>query len=155
MRTLAIVLFLLGIVVGMSACGHAETELGNVLGCHLAGNGCPSFDPNDPNLRGPRGYTGAAGADGTNGQDGDTGPQGVPGLAGADGTIVRTVKLCPGETVYPSVFVEEALCINGDLYAVYSANGGFLTRLAPGNYSSNAIGSRCNLQVLSNCEIRN
>ncbi len=86
------------------------------------------------------------------------GPSGAPGLNGSngtDGTTVTPVQLCPGETVYPSTFVEYAFCIQGHLYAVYSANGGFETYLPPGTYSSDAIGSSCTFTVGDNCQITN
>lgn len=94
-------------------------------------------------------------------QHGDRGEQGVPGEsivgpqgpAGADGNLATLVALCPGVTTYPSAFVEVALCLNNKLYGVYSANNGFLTLLPPGNYSSNAIGSACNLTILPNCVV--
>lgn len=98
------------------------------------------------------------------GVDGTPGERGLPGLsgnvgavgpAGADGKIATVVNLCPGAPVYGSVYVETALCINNELYAVYSQNGGFLTLLTPGAYSSNAIGSACNLTVLPSCQVTN
>lgn len=96
---------------------------------------------------------------GCSGQKGDPGSPGESivgpsGPAGADGTIISVVPLCPGTTTYPGVFVEVAMCINNELYAVYSTPGAFLTKLPPGNYTSNAIGSACNLTVLPNCEIQ-
>lgn len=66
---------------------------------------------------------------------------------------VVPVKLCPGTPSYPSVFVEYALCIESQLYGVYSANDGFLALLPPGNYASNAIGSSCNFTVALNCVV--
>lgn len=106
--------------------------------------------------RGPRGD------EGSNGQTvvGPTGPQGIQGLPGLVGPMgpaglngsngsdasIGIVQLCPGVSNY-GTFVEIALRINGDLYAVYSANGGFMTYLAPGNYTSNGIGAACNLTV--------
>jgi hypothetical protein len=78
---------------------------------------------------------------------------GERGPTGADGTTITIVQLCPGHTTYPSTFLEVAMCINNKLYGVYSANGGFMTELPPGNYSSNAIGSACNLTVLANCMV--
>ncbi len=87
---------------------------------------------------------------GDRGSDGAVGKQGP---AGQDLVPVTVVKLCPGATTYPSVFVEVGLCINNKLWGVYSANGGFLTELSPGNYSSNAIGSACNLKILPNCVV--
>ncbi len=98
--------------------------------------------------RGPGGYQGAQGLPGLAGQS-------VTGPAGSDGTIVTPVQFCPGTPSYPSTFIESGLCINGKIYAVYSANDGFLTYLPTGSYSSNAINSRCNFTVLSNCGVRN
>lgn len=87
---------------------------------------------------------GPAGPQGDPGQDGR---DGAVGPAGADGRIATVVPLCPGVSSYPGVFVEVALLINGSLYAVYSANDGFLTLIPPGDYHSNAIGSACNFHV--------
>lgn len=120
------------LVLTLSGCQHAGEELQKQLGCHLAGNLCPESRP---------------------------GPQGLPGLigptgpGGTAGSTITFVNLCPGVTVYPTAFVEVAMCMNGDLYGVYSANSGFMTYLPPGNYTSNAIGSACNLTVLSNCQV--
>lgn len=104
---------------------------------------------------GTNGSNGSNGTNGTNGMDGATGAQGIQGLqglqgitgpAGADGTMVTLVKLCPETPTY-GVFVEFGMCINGKLYGVYSANGGFLALLSNGNYTSAGIGSSCNLTV--------
>lgn len=103
------------------------------------------------------GCQGPEGVQGVQGQTGKsiTGPQGpqtpiptvpTPGL-------VTVVPLCPDSPSYPGVFVEDALCIDNALYAVYSSNGGFLTQLLPGTYTSNAIGSACNLTVLPDCVV--
>lgn len=139
----------------------------------------PKGDTGDAGAQGP------AGTDGLNGADGQgctvqaiTGCPGAPnggsvvtcsngsvliqngapgadGQAGAPGTLVTPVQLCQGTTTYPSTFVEEAFCVGGNLYAVYSANDGFLTEIVPGSYSSNAIGSSCGFTVGSNCQITN
>jgi hypothetical protein len=105
-------------------------------------------------VQGPKGDTGAAGTDGVDGKDGATGPQGMtgaiglPGKDGAPGTVVTPIQFCPGVTpVYPTTFPEYGLVINGSIFAVYSANGGFLALIPPGVYSSNAIGSACNFTV--------
>ena len=92
---------------------------------------------------------------GDRGSDGVSvqGPQGAPGSNGSDATPVTIVQLCPGSTSYPGVFVEVAICLQNELWGVYSANGGFLTKLPPGNYNSNAIGSACNLTVQANCVV--
>lgn len=63
------------------------------------------------------------------------------------------VQLCPGVTTYGSKYVELGFCISNKLYAVYSANDGFLTEIVPGRYSSNAINSVCNFTVKDNCEV--
>lgn len=85
--------------------------------------------------------------------NGANGTNGVNGLDGTDATPVTIVKLCPGVSTYPSVFIESAICLNNKLYGVYSANSGFLTEILPGNWSSNAIGSSCNLTVSVNCVV--
>lgn len=79
---------------------------------------------------------------------------GEVGPRGADGAAIKVLKLCPGEPVYPSVFIETALLIDERVYAVMSVNGGFLAELPPGNYQSNAIGSRCNFTVTKDHEIK-
>ncbi len=63
MGNFIIVYVLLALVMTLTACGHAETELGDQLGCHLAGNNCNS--------------QGAAGQMGATGPTGNTGPAGV------------------------------------------------------------------------------
>lgn len=110
-------------------------------------------------VRGIKGDAGApgqsvTGPQGPAGHDGATGPTGDVGPRGSDGEIATVIQLCPGYSNY-GTFVETALCINNQLYGVYSANGGFLTLLAPGNYTSNAIGSACNLTVVANCGVVN
>lgn len=99
---------------------------------------------------GPKGDTGDKGDDGVAGNDGAKGDTGETGPKGEDGEIATVVQLCPGTSNY-GVFVETALCINNKLYGVYSIHGGFLTYLAPGNYSSNGVGSACNFSVLPDC----
>lgn len=91
------------------------------------------------------------GLDGLNGEKGEKGDKGDPGK---NGTNVWTVELCPSDTtVYPTTFVERGLCINGNLFAVYSQNGGFLTKLPPGLYISNAVGSNCTFEVKLGCKV--
>lgn len=103
---------------------------------------------NGQSIVGPAGPTGSPGSNGSNGING------LNGSNGLDGTIITWVQFCPGSTNYPSTFIEGGFCINNNLYAVYSANNGFLTLIPPGNYSSNAIGSRCSFTVLPNCQIQ-
>lgn len=103
--------------------------------------------------KGDPGAPGTPGYDGAPGVTGPAGPAGEAGRDGVDGAGVYTVQLCPGTTLYPSTFIEHALCIGGHLYAVYSIPHAFLTEIVPGAYESKAIGSRCNLTVLPNCVV--
>lgn len=105
---------------------------------------------------------GATGKDGTNGKDGSNGVDGTNGSNGADGkdgndgtpgTVIAPIKFCPGEPSYPSTFIEYGFCIQNNLYAVYSTNGGFMALIPPGRYTSNAVNSRCDFTVKVNCEI--
>lgn len=87
--------------------------------------------------------------DGAVGQPGQSivGPVGPAGTDGKDATPVTLVPLCPGIPTYPTVFVEYGLCLGNQLWAVYSANGGFLALLPDGAYQSNGIGSQCNFTI--------
>ncbi len=89
----------------------------------------------------------------TNGAPGVQGLDGAQGLPGTPGQVVLPLQLCPGTPSYPSTFIEVAFCINNELWAVFSVNGGFLTKLTPGTYSSNAVGSSCNFNVEPSCVI--
>ena len=93
------------------------------------------------------------GATGPQGETGATGPQGLAGQNGGDGTAVTAVQFCPSNFVpsYPNVFVKFGFCVGGQLYAVYSANGGFLTLLPPGSYSSDGINASCTFTIELNC----
>lgn len=105
--------------------------------------------------QGRPGAAGVNGTNGTNGTDGQDGADGTNGANGSNGTIITVVQFCPGHgTQYPSSFPEVGLCIDNKLYAVYSANDGFLTEVKPGYYYSRAVGSSCNFEVLLNCEVR-
>lgn len=75
------------------------------------------------------------------------------GSNGTPGTLITPIQFCPGTISYPSTFPEVGFCINQTLYAVYSANDGFLTALPEGAYNSNAIGSTCSFTVTPNCGI--
>lgn len=100
---------------------------------------------------GAAGQQGRPGIQGQQGNQGQTGAQGAQGLAGADGTVITMVKLCPG-TPSHTVFVEYAMCVNGQLYGVYSANSGFLALLSDGAYTSDGIGADCSLAI-SGCNV--
>jgi len=89
------------------------------------------------------------------GPKGNDGAAGVTGKPGMDITPVTVVQFCPGKPTYPSTFPEDGICLNGNIYAVYSANDGFLTLLPPGAYLSNAVGSSCDFTVKPNCQVTN
>lgn len=70
------------------------------------------------------------------------------GLPGGNASSIQIVQFCPGVTPnYPTSFPEIGLVIAGDLYAVYSDLGGYLFKVVPGVYHSNAIGSSCDFTV--------
>jgi hypothetical protein len=122
----------------------------------LALIGCAKPKDGVNGTQGPQGSTGDRGAIGPVGPGGATGNPGIDGQNGRDGSdahSVTAVKLCVGTTVYPSTFVEYAFCLEGQLYATYSANGGFTSVLPPGLYQSNAIGSSCQFEVQANCVV--
>ena len=93
---------------------------------------------------GATGATGSQGPTGPQGNPGNTGPQGAPGTPG---TQIQMVQFCPGTPSYPSTFPEYGIKIGTQIWAVYSANGGFLTYIPPGQYLSNAVGSSCTFTV--------
>ena len=78
---------------------------------------------------------------------------GSNGLNGTNGTVIQPTQFCPNVTSYSSTFSEVGFCIDGNLYAVYSANDGFLSLIPPGTYSSNGINSSCTFTVQPNCVI--
>lgn len=84
----------------------------------------------------------------TNGASGATGSQGQPGES------LQVVQFCPGvDPVYPSTFPEVGVCLDGNIYGVYSANGGFLSELPPGTYNSNGINASCTFTIGENCSV--
>lgn len=103
---------------------------------------------------GKNGNDGANGATGATGAKGNTGTQGAQGVAGIPAPTPTPIQLC-GSCVaaYPNVFPEVGLCIAGNLYGVYSANGGFMVLLPPGAYSSNGINCSCSFNVAANCVV--
>lgn len=93
--------------------------------------------------------------------NGSAGPQGLPGAIGANGsagvnaTPITVVQFCAGDVSYPSSFPESGLCINNQLYGVYSSLGGYWTYLPPGVYASNGVGVSCNFTITSGCNVSN
>lgn len=102
---------------------------------------------------GQDGKDGVDGVDGQDGRDGINGTNGADGKDAAPGTIVQSVQFCSGVTSYPAKFNEVGFCVAGKLYAVYSANGGFMAEIPPGTYSSNGINSSCTFTVGLNCQV--
>ncbi len=94
---------------------------------------------------------------GPQGPAGATGQMGAPGSNGSNGSdaTVQYVQLCHGTTHYPDTFCEVAECVEGNLYGVYSANGGFDSKLPAGAYSSNGINCGCTVTIGSNCSVSN
>ncbi len=135
-KAAVIMLILLGVCVLTNSCSGPSGQQGV--------NGAPGAD-------GQNGTPGTPGLPGSVGPQGPTGPQGTPG---APGTLITPEQLCPGAgPSYPSTFPEYALCINGQLYGVYSANGGFLALLPPGEYTSAGINASCTFAIGANCQI--
>lgn len=138
-------------------CGHSHSLVLNGSNGVDGANGKDGTDGQDgiagtDGLDGTNGINGSNGIDGLDGKDGRDGTNGTNGV---NGTIVAPVQFCPGVNKYPSTFPEVGFCINDQIYAVYSANGGFLTVVSPGNWSSNAIGSSCNFTVAAHCKVIN
>lgn len=102
---------------------------------------------NGASVIGPQGATGSTGISGANGATG------AVGASGANGTTITVVQFCPGTPSYPSTFPEVGFCINGNVYAVYSANDGFMTYTPPGTYSSDGINDSCTFTIGINCSI--
>lgn len=116
---------------------------------------CPNggYELTVTDASGSNSYSLCDGQNGATGSQGLQGIQGVAGVAGAPGTVVSTVQFCPGATSYAGEFNEVGFCIGGNIYAVYSANDGFMSEIPPGEYSSDGINASCNFTVGANCSI--
>ena len=84
--------------------------------------------------------------------NGSNGLNGSNGSNGVDLTPISKVQFCTSTTVYPTTFSEVGFCIGGKLWGVYSTNGGFLTDVADGTWSSDGINSSCSFTV-SGCTV--
>lgn len=102
---------------------------------------------------GPQGPKGDSGLDGIDGLQGQIGPQGIPGVPASPGTTVTFIKFCNETPSYPSAFPEFGLCVDGEIFAVYSTHGGFGVKIPPGTYSSNGVNSSCTFTVQANCVV--
>lgn len=101
------------------------------------------------------GKTGSTGSQGPQGPVGAPGSAGVEGPKGQDGNGIVPVQLCPGVApVYPTVFPEYALCINGALYGTYNQNTAYqyLAQLPNGAYNSDGQGALCSFTI-TGCDI--
>lgn len=88
--------------------------------------------------------------------NGTDGANGTNGTSGTDGTVITPIQFCTGFTQsYPNTFAESGVCIAGIMYGVYSANGGFLSMLPPGEYSSDGINASCTFSISVNCVVGN
>lgn len=132
-------------------CKVNKTSNGVVITCPDGSSSTVSNGTNGSN--GAQGIQGATGDTGATGLQGDVGPQGIAGTNGLNGSTITMVTFCTGSTSYPSEFNEIGFCIDNNIYAVYSANDGFLSYIPPGAYSSNGINSSCTFTVSANCVI--
>lgn len=107
MKTLGIVI--LSTVSMLSiGCHNYSSNVGEVLGCTLAGNGC------DDGRTGATGLTGAAGLNGTNGMNGSNGLDGADGSSCSVSSIVPTPLVAPnGGARITCTDGTDALLLNG------------------------------------------
>lgn len=152
-RVLAWTVTLMAVITLLAGCGRAKMTVNNngAVPVSISPANASQCPHGGSYVRvGSRSYVSCNGAPGTDGDDGAKGPKGDKGDSGSS---ISVIALCPGSTHYPDTFIEQALCIGGKLYGVYSDRGGYLTYLPPGNYSSNAVGSCCNFTVKPECKI--
>ena len=100
-----------------------------------------------------QGQQGLPGLPGVPGPAGSPGPQGSPG----PGLAATAIQFCAGyEPIYPTVFPEDGICLNGNLYAIMDQSNGYdyLTYIPPGKYLSEATSAACDFTVLPNCVIQ-
>lgn len=153
-------LLFVGVLLATAGCQNYSSNVGEALGCALAGNGC------DDGRTGPQGLTGISGTNGVNASctvqtvlAGGVAPNGgarisctdgsdaliLNGTNGIDGsdapatpyTVVNVIKPCPTVSgPHPEVLLVLA---NRTLLASVSQSAGANTRLAlvtPGNYTT-------------------
>jgi hypothetical protein len=104
--------------------------------------------------QGPQGAVGEQGPVGSQGPTGAPGLDGLNGNNGSPGTVVTPIQFCPNVTAgYPNNFPEYGLCVNNQMYGVYSTNGGFLALLPPGEYSSDGVNADCTFEIEVDCVV--
>lgn len=110
------IIVLCGLVLLLSGCHNYSSNVGETLGCVLAGNGC---DDGRTGATGATGLTGAAGLNGTNGIDGINGsscsvssviasplvaPNGGARITCTDGTDALVLNGSPGSDAPPTPY---------------------------------------------------
>jgi hypothetical protein len=76
------------------------------------------------------------------------GQNGTNGMNGTNATPLEFIQFCQGFTPnYPGTFPEYGIVYGTQVYGVYSANGGFLALLPPGEYSSDGINASCTFTI--------
>lgn len=105
--------------------------------------------------RGPAGNDGINGLNGTQGESGKDGQDGDKGDKGDAGTnsITKVIKFCPGLVdSYNVQYSEQGLCIDGKVYAVYSANNlAALVEISHGTYvTTTPKGANCTFTIDAN-----
>src|ERR1700677_3947355 len=126
-KTLIMTLFLVTIVINLSCTGQNGSNGSNGSSCSVSSITPSSVVP-----------TGGALLQCTDGTQ----------ALIINGTVIQPVQFCLHPvTTYPSTFAEVGFCINGEIYAVYSANDGFLSPIPSGNYTSDGINASCNFTV--------
>jgi hypothetical protein len=127
--------YLLGAALAMLVVGCGQSLHPQIVEVPVPGpSGAPGISPSP--IPGPQGAAG---------------PKGDPGVNATPTTPIQLCGACHG--AYPNVFPESGLCINNQLYGVYSANGGFLSLLPPGTYSSDGINCSCTFTIQANCVV--
>lgn len=83
------------------------------------------------------------------------GSKGDLGATGANGAAVTVVTFCPGTTPPPlSTFPVTGLCINNQVYGIYTSSTSFLGVLPVGSYNAASIDSACSFNILPDCVIQ-
>lgn len=132
----------------LMACGQGPTGLTGATGPAGPQGGSCSAAIVSPSNTAPNGGSLIQCADGTQSLI-------LNGIPGTPGTVIAPIQFCKNPvTSYPTTFVEIGFCISGEIYAVYSANDGFLSPIPNGNYTSDGINASCNFTV-TGCTISN
>lgn len=118
--------FLVLCIVFLSGCHNYSANVGEVLGCTLAGNGCNS--------------QGVAGTNGTNGRDGKDGQDGRDGVDGATGSSCSVSTVVPSPVVAPNGGARITCTDGTDALLLNGSNG---TNAPPTPYTVTQIVKPC------------